>query len=154
MRSNHTLEPVFVDNPPNMSSRVQLPPGKIIPPNQPVTIIVNVTDLGSGVQNVTLRFSYDNGTNWYSYNMSKISDVTYQFTIPGYDNCTCVWYKIIAYDNSNANATKPDNGYFYDYHHYIPEFPSSLILTLFMIVTLLTAIVYRRKHSASSEKAS
>lgn len=30
----------------------------------------------------------------------------------------------------------------------IPEFPSFLILSLFMIATLLTVIVYRRKHSS------
>jgi len=29
----------------------------------------------------------------------------------------------------------------------IPEFPTFLILPLFMIATLLTVIVYRRKHS-------
>jgi len=30
---------------------------------------------------------------------------------------------------------------------YIPEFPSFLILPLFMITTLLAVIVYRRKHT-------
>ena len=29
----------------------------------------------------------------------------------------------------------------------IPEFPSFLILPLFMIATLLAVVVYRRKHS-------
>ena len=33
----------------------------------------------------------------------------------------------------------------------IPEFPSALILPLFMIATLLAVIVYKRKHSIASK---
>jgi hypothetical protein len=34
----------------------------------------------------------------------------------------------------------------------VPEFPSLILLLPFMMATLLTAIVYKRKHPASSKR--
>jgi parallel beta-helix repeat protein len=139
-----TLEAFFVDDtPPDISEPVQHPPEEV-EPHQTVTVTVNVTDLGTGVCNVTLRYSIDNGTIWTPRNMTEISPDTYQTTIPGYENCTWVTYKIVAYDNTGNNATKDNLGYYYKYH-VIPEFPSVLILPLFMFAALLTVIVYRKK---------
>ncbi len=54
--------------------------------------------------------------------MTETAAGTYQATIPGYENCTWVTYKIVVYDNAGNNATKSNNGYDYTYN-VIPEFP-------------------------------
>ena len=70
----------------------------------------------------------------------------YEATIPGQQAGTWVRFKIVAYDwagnNSTRDGTEPCCVY-----QVIPEFPSFLILPLFMIATLLAVIIYRRKHS-------
>jgi len=139
MDSNHTLEAYFVDDiKPNISDPWQDPPSNSVQPYQNVTVWVNVTDYGSGIKNVTLWYSLDNGTTWVIKNMTKITQNTYEATIPGYENCTWITYKIIAYDNDGNNATKDNNGYYYKYH-VIPEFPS--ITTLLLMLTVISIIV-------------
>ena len=77
--------------------------------------------------------------------MTEISDGTYQAVIRGYGNCTWVTYKIIAYDNSGNNAIKDNNGYGYKYH-VIPEYPSIIILTIFMLTTTVLAVLTRNRR--------
>ena len=145
MDANHTLEAFFVDDiHPEISTPVQEPPENI-EPYQNVTVTVNVTDRGTGVYNVTLWYSPDNGTTWKPLNMTETSTNTYQATIPGYENCTWISYKIIAYDNAGNNATRDNNGYYYKYH-VIPEFPSTTILTLLMLTTLIATILLKKKR--------
>ena len=146
MDNNHTLLAVFVDDiPPEIGAPAQDPPQNI-QPGQNVTVIVTVSDHGSGVYNVTLWYSVNNGTTWTPLNMIETDVNSYQTKIHGYENCTWVRYKITAYDNNGNQAENDNDGYYYIYH-VIPEFPSALILPLFMIATLLVLIVYRRKHS-------
>jgi hypothetical protein len=68
------------------------------------------------------------------------------FGIPGQQANTLVRFAIAAYDNAGNNRVEDNNGEHYVYV-VIPEFPSFLILPLFMITTLLAVITYRRKHS-------
>jgi hypothetical protein len=144
MDTNHTLEAVFIDNvPPEIGVPTQEPSDNITPYKN-VTVTVNVTDLGTGVHNVTLWYSINNGTTWTPLNMTESSTNAYQATIPGYANCTWITYRIIAYDNAGNLATNNNNGYDYKYY-VIPEFPSLLILPLFLVATLLAVIVQRRK---------
>jgi len=146
MDANHTLEAVLADNiPPEISLPIQEPPENITA-YQNVSVTVNVTDLGTGVYNVTLWYSINNGTTWTPLNMTEISTNTYQATIPGYENCISVTYKIAAYDNNGNSAINDRYGYYFDYH-VIPESPSLIVLSLLMIATVLAVIVYRRKHA-------
>ena len=145
MDSDHTLEAYFVDDiPPELSDPWQEPPPDNVQPFQNVTVWVNVTDYGSGIKNVTLWYSLDNGTTWEPpINMTALpvpsgTAVTYEATIPGYGNCTWITYKIIAYDNSGNNATKDNNDFYYKYH-VIPEFP--LIITLLLMLIVISIIV-------------
>jgi hypothetical protein len=148
MDANHTLEAVFVDDiSPEISVPVQEPPENVTA-YQNVTVTVNVTEAGSGLYNVTLWYSINNGTTWTPLNMTEISTNTYQTTILGHENCTWVTYKIIAYDNNGNQAINDNHGYYYVYH-VIPEFPSLIILPLLMITTLLVVIVYKRKNSSN-----
>jgi hypothetical protein len=153
MDSNHALEAYFVDDvPPEISEPWQDPPPNNVQPFQNVTIWVNVTDYGTGIKNVTLWYSIDNGTSWIILNMTALpipsdSWITYEATIKGYENCTWVTYKIVAYDNAGNNATKDNNGYGYQYH-VIPEFPTTSILILLILTTLITTTLWKtkRKH--------
>jgi hypothetical protein len=143
MDSNHTLEPFFVDNiQPEIGNPQQEPLANVME-NQNVTITVNVTDLGTGVYNVTLWYNINSTAAWLSLNMTEISVNTYQATIPGYGNSTLIKYEIVAYDNAGNEAVKNNEGQYYVYH-VIPEFSSILIFPLFVIVTLLV-IFYRKK---------
>jgi SagB-type dehydrogenase family enzyme len=150
MDTNHTLEAVFVDDiPPEISVPVQEPLENVVA-YQNVTVTVNVTEVGSGLYNITLWYSTNNGTTWTPLNMTEISTSIYQTTIPGHENCTWVTYKIIAYDNNGNEAINDNHGYCYIYH-VIPEFPSALIMPLFMTTTLLAVIIYRGKHSKRAQ---
>jgi parallel beta-helix repeat protein len=151
MDSNHTLEAYFIDDiPPEISEPWQDPPANNVQPLQNVTVWVNATDYGTGIENVTLWYSLDNGTSWIILNMTELpipSDtwITYEATIQGYENCTWVTYKIIAYDNAGNNATKDNNGYGYQYH-VIPEFPSTLVFVLFILTTLIVTLFWKTKR--------
>ncbi|MEM2972235.1 MAG: hypothetical protein QW270_07455, partial [Candidatus Bathyarchaeia archaeon] len=100
---------------------------------------------GSGVKNVTLWYSIDNGTTWTTLNMTELAANTFQATIPGYGNCTWITYKIVAYDNNENMAVADNNGYNYRYH-VIPEFSTNIIifLMLAMLTSTLTIIIERK----------
>jgi len=131
--------------PPNIGEPVQDPP-EDVEPYQNVAVTVNVTDLGTGVCNVTLWYSIDNGTTWIPLNMTEISPSTYQTTIPGYENCTWVSYKIIVYDNAENNATRDNNGYCYKYC-VVPEFSSATVLVVFTALTMLAAALTKKSNT-------
>jgi hypothetical protein len=153
MDANHTLREFFVDDiPPDIGSPVQ-DPSEDVEPYQNVTVTVSVTDLGTGVYNVTLWYSIDNGTSWTPRNMTEISPNTYQATIPGYENCTWITYKIVAYDNAGNPAVKDNNGYYYTYH-VIPEFPSPIILPLFMLTTLIATVLLKKNRKPKFNRKS
>ncbi len=130
--------------PPSIGEPVQDPPENV-EPYQNVTVTVNVTDFGTGVHNVTLRHSTDNGTTWIPLKMTETSTNTYQGIIPGYKNCTWITYTIIAYDNAGNQTVKDNNGYYYKYH-VVPEFTSALILPLLMSATLTATILLKKKR--------
>jgi parallel beta-helix repeat protein len=150
MNANHTLEAYFVDDiPPEISDPWQDPPPNNVQPLQNVTVRVNVTDYGTGIKNVTLWYSLDNGTSWTILNMTALpvpsnTWITYEATIDGYENCTWVTYKIIAYDNAGNNATKDNNGYGYKYH-VIPEFPSTIVSLLLLMLIAISLIFIKQR---------
>jgi len=160
MDSNHTLEAYFVDDiPPELSNPWQNPPPENVQPFQNVTVWVNVTDYGSGIKNVTLWYSLDNGTTWETpINMTALpipsdTTITYEATIPGYENCTWITYKIVAYDKAGNNATRDNNGYFYKYH-VIQEFPTTIMLTLLMLTTLIATILLKKRRKTKPQPPS
>jgi len=111
MDANHTLKAVFVDDiSPEISVPAQEPPENVTA-YQNVTVTVNVTEAGSGLYNITLWYSTNNGTTWTPLNMTEISTSIYQTTIPGHENCTWVTYRIIAYDSIGNQAINDNHGY-------------------------------------------
>jgi len=137
-------KPMEDGTPPTIGTPVQEPSSDVAP-YQNVTVSVNITDAESGVKNATLHYSLNNTEAWTTVAMSYNSTShLYYATIPEQSEGTGVKYKIVAYDNAENMAVKENDGQAYTV---IPEFPSFLILPLFMMATLLAVIVYRRKHS-------
>jgi len=113
-----------------------------VQPNQEVRVTVNVTDFESGVKNVTLFYTIDNGSTWENRTMSLDQSTSlYEGAIPGQEVGTFVKFKIVAYDGVGNNATL-DGGKLYCTYQVVSEFPSFLFISLFMIVTLLLVTVY------------
>ncbi|MEM3597140.1 MAG: NosD domain-containing protein [Candidatus Bathyarchaeia archaeon] len=157
MDNNYTLEAKFIDKiPPEISDPVQDPP-EDVQPGQEVHVWVNVTDFGTGIKNVTLWYSLNNGIDWIIVNMTpyrEIYEALWGGTIQGYGNCTWVTYKIVAYDNAENVAVKDNNGYYYQYH-VIPEFPSTaLTLVILTLMTLTATVILRikRRHRFTGSK--
>jgi hypothetical protein len=121
------------------------PPPSEVQENQSVTVSVNVTGIESPVENVFLNYTTNNGTSWNNTEMTLTTQYPnsticlYQATVSGQLADTWVNYSISAYDNAGNSA---DAGARY---HVIPEFPSMMVLALFMIVTLVAVIAYKRK---------
>ncbi|MGB9693404.1 MAG: glycoside hydrolase family 10 protein [Fervidobacterium sp.] len=136
-------------HPPELSEPWQDPLANNVQPFQNVSVSVNATYYLTDFKDVTLWYSLDNGTSWTTLNMTWLPNtaLTYEATIGGYENCTWVTYKIIAYDKAGNVAVKDNNGYNYQYH-VIPEYPSTLILAILMLTTLsaITLKKTRRKH--------
>jgi hypothetical protein len=150
MDANHTLEAVYfvVDiTPPNITNVSQNPPKNNVLPEDEVKINATVTDDLSEVKKVTLFYSYANssGTWLRVVNMTNLEGNIWNATIPAFPYCTNVTYSIMAEDNAGNTITTIEMGFEYQYH-VIPEFPTAIIIPLFMIATLLTVIVYKRKQ--------
>jgi hypothetical protein len=111
--------------------------------NQDVTVSVDVSDAVSDVKNVVLFYSVDNKTTWEDLPMILNSTTgLWQANIPSQTIWTTVNYKISAVDNADNSATTETNlTYSYDV---IPEFPSELILPLFFVVAVFSAIVRKK----------
>jgi hypothetical protein len=134
--------------PPTIRTPTQNPPTDNVPENQPVTITVNVTDVESGVKNVTLY--YTNNTEWYSVPM-EFNDATelWEATIPGHALGTQVKYKIEAYDIAGNRAVNDNDGEYYVYT-VIPEFPSIVMVILLIAATMITLMVSKNFKNGKS----
>jgi len=88
-------------------------PGGYIFPDQEVKVSVNVTDIESGVKNVTLSYTINEGVTWTDVPMNKITGDTYMGEIPGLPAETSVQYRITAYDNTGNFVVKYNAGQYY-----------------------------------------
>ena len=136
-------KPMEDNTPPVIENVFQQPANDSVYPYDKVEVYANVTDDLSGVKQVILNYTTNNGT-WFSKEMTNLEDTIYNATIPEFPYCTNITYIIIAEDSANNTVTTEGMGYQY---HVIPEFPSLIIVPLFIITTLIVNIIYRRKHS-------
>jgi len=134
--------------PPNITNVRQFPRKDNVLPEDEVKVNATVTDDVSGVKRVILFYAYANGSGTWirTASMTNLEGNIWNATIPKFPYCTNVTYTITAEDNIGNIITTVEMGYDIQYH-VIPEFPSFLILPLFMIATLLAVIVYRKKCS-------
>jgi len=120
-------------------------------PEQSVKVSVNVTDIRSGVKNVTLFYTINDGATWTVIAMNYNSSTNlYEATIPAQPAGTWVKYKILAYDQAENNATL-DGTQPYCTYQVVSEFPAAIILTMFMILSML-AVVFAKKRTARKSR--
>jgi len=127
---------------PDISNPIQAPTSNI-QPNQTVNVMVNVSDIGIGIFNVTLWYTIDNGTFWNPVPMNKTSWITFQATIPGFKEGTHVSYKIVAYDAAGNRAENNRDNNYYTYT-VVPEYSPITFLTILMLSTIFILL---RKRS-------
>ena len=132
-------------NPPIIGVPTQEPSADIVMPYQNVTVFVNITDAESGVKNATLHYNINNTATWIEVVMSYNSTSRlYYAMILGQSEETYVKYKIVAYDNAENMAVEDNAGQYYAYT-VIPEFHSSLIVLLLMVLSVLAVVLAKRK---------
>jgi nitrous oxidase accessory protein len=129
---------------PLIANVTQHPDKDNIYPDDKVVVYANVTDDLSGVKRVILNSTTNNGT-WFSKEMRNLDGDIWNATIPPFPYQTNITHVISAEDNVNNYVTTEGTVYECQYQ-VIPEFPSFLILLLFMIATLLAVIIYKRKY--------
>lgn len=151
--SLYVFEVIVDTTPPLIENVHQQPTNEIVHPEDDVMVYANVTDDLSGVKQVTLNYTYTNSTGiWHgTVVMDPLELDIYNGTIPRLPYCTNVTYVIIAEDNFNNIVTTEEMGREYKYH-VIPEFSSQIILPLFVITTLVTAIAIKKKTRSQTKK--
>ena len=136
------MEAGFVDiAPPLIDKPSQWPPPNEVEPDMAVFVEVNVTDRESGVNRTILSYTTDNGLTRNNITMKFACYLPcdtwfYTAEIPRMPADTSVKYKIIAYDNNGNHAVEDNAGQYYTYT-VIPEFPSTIILLVLMLTTLI-----------------
>jgi hypothetical protein len=135
------------DNSPPAIGTLSRNPASLVQPGQTVEISTNVTDAESGVQNVTLYYSIDNGTTWQNEAMSLNQTIDlYEAMIPGQQPGTTVRFKVSAFDGVGNNATYDG---LYSVYQVAPEFPSTFVFPSFVIATLLVIVIIARRRGTS-----
>jgi hypothetical protein len=133
-------------SPPIVDEPLQEPDQYNVTPANGVTVSVNVTDIQSGVHEVVLSYTTDNGTTWENVTMNY--DPTrglYSGTIPAQPYGTWIKYKIIAIDNAGNPTIKDHAGEGYMYN-VVPEFSSVwLVFTAFVILTASLVIACKKR---------
>jgi hypothetical protein len=113
-------------------------------PGQEVVVSVNVTDADSGVKNVTLSYSTDNGTLWIDIPMEyNSSSGMYETVIPGQPAGTTVKYEITAFDFADNKFVENNLGTLYVYA-VIPEFTVTT-LWLILLLAAISILVAKKK---------
>jgi parallel beta-helix repeat protein len=133
--------------PPSISDVHQTPSGNSVLPQDETNVDATVTDNASGVKRVTLICAYTNSSGTWAkiIGMTSPGQNVYSATIPRFPYGTNVTYVIVAEDSAGNIITTEDAGHQY-YYSVVPEFPSFMILPLFVVLTLLAIIAFQRKN--------
>jgi len=127
------------ETPPTIDDPTQNPPKENVQPDQPVTISVNVTDLESGVKNVTLYYTHNKPVT-----PQLVASGLWEATIPGYAAGTFIQYKIEAYDNAENHVVNDKAGEYFTYT-VIPEYTPLVMMILFMTASIIAVLIYSTK---------
>ena len=128
-------------SPPEIQNPTQTPSINNVTSGQEVTVYVNVTDPQSGIKNVTLYYTINSTTQWIPQIMNHNPQTNhYETKIPPQSFGTKIEYKIVAYNNAEKSTTKEANEPYYTYQVVIPEFPTWMIITLFLSTTIIITI--------------
>jgi len=124
---------VFIDNTPPSIQNLSYTPTKPTA-KESVTVIVMVTDAGSGVKNVLLSYSL-NGADWVNITMNAKGGNIYEATIPGQPAGKTVQFKVIAFDVTDNVAVSSTHSY--KVTSGAPTFEAPWSLTIGVIVALI-----------------
>jgi len=115
-----------------------------VQPDQVVKVTANVTDTESGVKNVTLWYTVDDGVTWESVEMAfNTTTGLWEAEIPGQSQNAQVKYKLEAYDNAENLTTEDNAGEYYTYT-VVNEYA---ILGILLMLTMLTSAMILTKKS-------
>jgi hypothetical protein len=143
---HNILTGIKLDKTPPLIWDVKRQPEGDVQPKQTVRILANITDLLSGIRDVILSYSINSDPMWTNITMTlNTTTGAYEGTIQGQQANTLVKYKIAAYDNARNCMVEDNSGQYYVYT-VIPEFPSPIILALFMAATLIAMIFEGEKR--------
>jgi len=133
------------DNTPPVIEKVYQHPGNgHIHSDDKVEVYANVTDDLSGVKQVILNYTTNNGT-WFSKEMTTLEGNVWNATIPAFPSGTNVRYMVMAKDNFNNTITTEELFGYQCLYEVIPEFPVwTSILLMLALVTVITLIHKRR----------
>jgi len=121
-------------------------PSDDVQPYEEVTVFVAITDVGSGLKNVTLFYAINNGTSWVELEMTYNSTAElFVAVLPSQPSETLVKYKIVAFDNAGNAAVKDSSGQFFTYQ-VIPEFSSIYLLLSFLTATIIVLFAVKFFH--------
>lgn len=117
-----------------------------VEPDQEVKVFVNVTDTESGVKSATLYYNLNDSETWTAVPMDyNLTSRVYNATIPGQPAGTYVRFKIVAYDHLGNNATLNGTAQYCTYQ-VIPEFTSTIILSLLMAITTIIMLYAKKRE--------
>ncbi|MGD8505208.1 MAG: hypothetical protein PVF15_00910 [Candidatus Bathyarchaeota archaeon] len=148
----------MVDTTPPTIVTVNRLPESGVTREQEVGVLVNATDIGSGVDEVVLSYTSNRGNSWKNLTMNY-NPVTgmHEATIPRQPLGVFLQYKIVAYDKANGVTIDDNRGVYYAYT-VVQEFPIINLLALFILLTLIVIIISTKKRSivptAENEKSS
>ena len=132
---------------PEITDVVQTPSKNDVYPEDVVKVNVTILDATTGVRIAVLNYSDGSGV-WIQVEMTNLEFDVWNATIPSFPYSTNVTYVILVKDEANNTISTEELGYEYTYK-VIPEFPSAIVLVLFIITTVI-AIVCIRKKSVDS----
>jgi hypothetical protein len=133
-------------SPPNITDVSQYPPESDVQPQDEVTVNATLVDALSGIKQVILNYTTNNGT-WHDINMTNLAGNVWTATIPAFPYGTTVTYAVTAEDNAGNKISTSETGY--DQYLVVPEFPSLATLLLLGAAALLIAIILRKRATTS-----
>jgi hypothetical protein len=136
---------VYLDSTgPSIDAPMRYPSGDV-EVGQAVKISVNVTDLGSGIKEVILQYSLNDGVSWTNISMTynNISNL-YEGTIPAQSTNLMVKYAIYASDNVGNSAVNNSSGQYYSYS-VIPEFPQVMLMAILLFSSFSATVLIKKR---------
>jgi hypothetical protein len=159
---NNTLNNVGVSNlilvkadntAPVIGAPVQDPIPDSVFEGMAVTVLANISDVGSGVLWAVIEWQTVNRegvvSDWSMHKMSNIGEHLYYWNLPAYPGGYNVSYRIVACDRAGHQTVRDNAGRYYVYH-IIPEFQSILVLVSLMLFGILAASKSNHKHREAS----